>query len=255
MSYTSYLAVFAAGVGAGAINSFAGGGTLLTFPVLVWAGRDPVVANATNALALWPGALAAAYGLRHEAARGKPLLRLLLPVTVVGTLIGGWLLLATPTRVFSVIVPYLVLAATLLILVRRPLLRYLPALDHEPTLRSRRAFGLAAAQLIVAIYGGYFGAAIGILMIAALSLYGVSDMHVRNGIKNVLGVAINGMAGLYFALWGVISWMDALVLSVSAMIGGYAGARFSRGLSPRTGDILVFSIGLLATAALAWRGH
>jgi uncharacterized membrane protein YfcA len=255
MSYTSYLAVFVAGVGAGVINSFAGGGTLLTFPVLVWAGRDPVVANATNALALWPGALASAFALRHEAARAKDLLRLLLPVTLVGSLVGGVLLLATPARLFSAIVPYLVLAATLLIVARRPLTRFLPAVSNDPSARSRRAGVLLGVQLLVAIYGGYFGAAVGILMIAALGLYGVSDMHVRNGVKNVLGAAINGLAGIYFACSGVINWLDALVLSVSAVIGGYAGASFSRGLSPRVGDALVFMIGILATLALALRGH
>jgi uncharacterized membrane protein YfcA len=255
MSYTSYLAVFAAGIGAGVINSFAGGGTLLTFPVLVWAGRDVVVANATNALALWPGALASAFALRHEAARATQLLRLLLPVTLIGALLGGILLLATPTRLFSAIVPYLVLAATLLIVVRRPLTRLLPALNSDPAPKARRASVLMGVQLVVAIYGGYFGAAVGILMIAALGLYGVGDMHVRNGVKNVLGAAINGLAGIYFAFSGVINWPDALVLSVSAVIGGYAGASFSRRLSPKVGDILVFAIGVLATVALAMHGR
>ena len=251
MSYTSYLAVFAAGLGAGAINSFAGGGTLLTFPVLVWAGRDVVVANATNALALWPGAIASAFALRREAARATHLLRLLLPVTLLGALLGSILLLATPARLFSALVPYLVLVATLLIALRRPLTKWLPALSSAATPSAGRSSVLAGVQLLVAIYGGYFGAAIGILMIAALGLYGVSDMHVRNGVKNVLGAAVNGLAGVYFACAGVINWPDALVLSVSAVIGGYLGASFSRRLSPQMGDALVFTIGILATVALA----
>jgi uncharacterized membrane protein YfcA len=255
MSYTSYLAIFAAGMGAGAVNSFAGGGTLITFPVLVWAGRDPIGANATNALALWPAAIVSAFALRTEAAKATHLLRLLLPITVLGALLGSILLLATPTRLFSSIVPYLVLVATLLVVLRRPLARMLPASSEAATAKAGGAAALVAAQLLVAIYGGYFGAAMGILMIAALGLYGVSDMHVRNGVKNVLGAATNGIAGIYFAFSGVINWTDALVLSVSAAIGGYLGASLSRRMSPRVGEGLVFLFGILATLALAMREH
>ena len=187
-------AVFAAGLGAGLINAVAGGGTLLSFPVLVWAGRDPVVANATNALALWPGSLASALGLRRELGRAAPVLRLMLPPAVVGGALGGWLLLRTPSKVFSSIVPYLVLAATVLMAMQRPLRRLGGAkqemsVDCPPGRAA--ALGLVAGQLVVSVYGGYFGAGMGILMLAALGLYGLGDIHERNALKNVSATAIN----------------------------------------------------------------
>jgi hypothetical protein len=125
MPLAEHFLIFCAGAAAGAINAVAGGGTLLTFPVLVWLGRDPVVANATNALALWPGSLAGAYALRREAAQLPGLLRQLLPVSVLGAWLGGILLLATPTRVFSSLVPVLVLLATALLAAHRPLGRFI----------------------------------------------------------------------------------------------------------------------------------
>jgi len=162
VTFTDRLAIFAAGAGAGAgmINAVAGGGTLLSFPVLVGLGRDPIVANATNALALWPAAVASALGFRRELAKGPRLLKLTLPPAVAGAVLGAWLLLVTPSRTFSAIVPWPVLAATLLLALQRPLhkltgARELPEGDvHD----GRRAVGLVVGQLLVSIYGGYFGA-------------------------------------------------------------------------------------------------
>jgi uncharacterized membrane protein YfcA len=248
-------AVFAAGAGAGVINAVAGGGTLLSFPVLIWAGRDPVVANATNALALWPGSLAGALGMRRELARSRPLLAVLLPPAIVGAAIGGWFLLRTPTRVFSALVPYLILAATVLMALQRPL-RHLTgaaalAPDHPP--RATAAVALMLGQFAVAIYGGYFGAGMGILMLAALGLYGINDIHQRNALKNLLAAAINGVAGLYFAVSGAIAWRDALVLGLGAMVGGYAGGALGRKLTRAAAELLVVAIGVAMTAAMFLR--
>lgn len=255
MTVTDGLAIFAAGVGAGMVNAVAGGGTLLSFPVLVWAGRDPIVANATNALALWPGALAGAIGFRRELARAPRLLGLLLPAAVVGAVLGGWLLLRTPSRVFADLVPFLILAATLLMALQKPLRRLVSAREHDhaggvDTAGSLRAAALVAGQLAVSIYGGYFGAGIGILMLAALGLYGVADIHQRNGLKNVLSAVINGVAGFYFAASGAIAWADAGVLAAGAMVGGYAGASLGRRLSRAVAEWVVVAIGLAMTVAL-----
>jgi uncharacterized membrane protein YfcA len=247
--------IFVAGLLAGAVNAIAGGGTLLTFPALVWLGRDPITANATNALSLWPGSLAGAYALRRETAEAGPLLRYLIPASVIGSLIGGLLLLATPVRVFSGIAPYLVLFATLLLAAQRPLARLLPAVDHARVPEGRTLVWLFATQVLTSIYGGYFGAATGIIMLATLSLFGVADIHTRNGVKNVLATLNNGVSGIYFALSGVITWSDALVLSVSCVLGGYLGGAFSRRLSKRVIEGLVLAIGVVASVALATKNH
>ena len=252
MLLTDGIAIFAAGVGAGMVNAVAGGGTLLSFPVLLWAGRDPIVANATNALALWPGALAGAVGFRRELAKAPRLLGLLLPPALVGGLIGGWLLLRTGSRVFNSVVPYLVMTATLLLALQRPLRRLAraPESAEGQVHTGRRAVGLVAGQLLVSIYGGYFGAGMGILMLAALGLYGIVDIHERNGLKNVLGAVINGIAGVYFALSGAIAWGDALVLGVGAIVGGYAGAAVGRKLSRNVAELVVVGMGVAMTIAL-----
>ena len=255
MQLTDGIAIFAAGVGAGVVNAVAGGGTLLSFPVLLWAGRDPIVANATNALALWPGALAGAVGFRRELAKAPRLLGLLLPPALVGGLAGGWLLLRTGSRVFSTVVPYLVLAATLLLALQRPLRRLVraPEFADGQVHVGWRAVGLVAGQLLVSIYGGYFGAGMGILMLASLGLYGIVDIHERNGLKNVLSAVINGIAGVYFALSGAIAWADALVLGIGAVVGGYAGAAVGRKLSRNVAELVVVGIGVAMTIALFLR--
>jgi uncharacterized membrane protein YfcA len=247
---TDGIAIFAAGAGAGVVNAVAGGGTLLSFPVLLWAGRDPIVANATNALALWPGALAGAIGFRRELAKAPRLLGLLLPPALVGGLIGGWLLLRTGSRIFSSVVPYLVAAATLLLALQRPLRRLVRAPEGAAAHEGRRAVGLVAGQLIVSIYGGYFGAGMGILMLASLGLYGIVDIHERNGLKNVLSAVINGIAGVYFAISGAIAWADALVLGLGAVVGGYAGAAVGRKLKREVAELVVVGIGVAMTIAL-----
>lgn len=250
MLSTDHGLIFVVGVLAGAINSVAGGGTLLTFPLLLWLGRDPVIANATNALALWPGSFAGVIALRREAMEMRAMLRWLLPIGVVGSLIGGVLLLATPSRLFGAIVPFLVLFATVLLAVQRPLTQ---AFGSSDTPSTQRKLVLMAAQLGVSIYGGYFGAAAGILMLAAYAMFGVSDIHHRNAIKNTLATVNNGIAGFYFVFMGAVDWTDALVLGVSAVLGGYAGGRISRSLPKRTVERFVIAIGVTATLTLALR--
>jgi uncharacterized membrane protein YfcA len=242
------VAVFAAGLGAGLINAVAGGGTLLSFPVLVWAGRAPIVANASNALALWPGSLASAIGLRRELRTVRPLLGLLLPPAIAGGALGGWLLLHTPARLFSALVPYLVLAATLLMALQRPLRRLGGRQKDDGGHRSAPV--LVIGQLLVSIYGGYFGAGMGILMLAALGLYGLGDIHQRNALKNVTAAATNGVAGIYFALSGAIIWRDAAVLAAGAVAGGYLGAALGRRMRPAAAEVLVVAIGAAMTVAL-----
>ena len=246
-----YLAIFLGGLCAGLMNAVAGGGTLVSYPILLWVGRDPIVANATNALALWPGSLAGAWGFRREIVRLPRLLKSLVPAAILGGLLGGWLLLATPSRVFSAFVPYLILFATVLLAAKSVLARLggKPRAGHA----GGHALGLFVAQLAVSVYGGYFGAGMGILMLAALGLYGLSDFHERNAMKNLLAATTNGAASIFFTAAGAIRWGDGLVLGIGAIAGGLLGAAVGRRLSSRTLERAAIVVGVVATVSLILR--
>jgi uncharacterized protein len=243
--------IFLAGFAAGTVNSVAGGGTLLSFPVLLWLGRDPIVANVSNAVALWPGSLASAIAFRRElTGRGRWLL-VMLPPSILGALTGGWLLLATPTRWFSKLVPILILLATLLVALRRPILAAFAAAfpRREETATRPRVFFLALGQLLVATYGGYFGAGMGIVMLAAYGLAGLGDIHERNAIKNAASAVINAVAAAFFAWRAAVNWGDAVALGVGAVVGGYVGGVVGRRLDPSIAEGLVVAIGVGAAVA------
>jgi uncharacterized protein len=236
---------------AGAINSVAGGGTLLSFPVLVWLGRDPILANATNAVAMWPGSLAGAYGFRRELRTTTRWLLLLIFPSLLGGALGAWLLLRTPTSTFERLVPFLILGATLLLAAQEPISRRLGGVAHahENPTRGWVAF-VFVFQFLVSLYGGYFGAGMGILMLAALGLIGLTDIHQMNGLKNVLAVAINGIAAVYFALSGAVIWRDALILTIGTVAGGFLGAGIARRLGRKFVRGFVVFIGIVMTVAL-----
>ena len=247
------LAIFLGGVCAGVMNSVAGGGTLVSYPILLWVGRDPIMANATNALALWPGSLAGAWGFRREIVRLPRLLKFLFPAAILGGLAGGWLLLATPSKVFAAFIPYLILFATVVLAAKSVLTR----LGRKASLARPGATTviLFVAQFAVSVYGGYFGAGMGILMLAALGLYGLSDFHERNAIKNLLAAATNGVASIFFAAAGAIRWSDGLMLGAGAVVGGLVGATVGRKLSSRTLEMAAIVVGLAATASLILGRH
>ncbi len=246
------VAVFAAGCLAGMINSVAGGGTLVSFPALVWLGRDPIVANVTNTVAIWPGSLGAMFGFRRELGNSRRWMALLAGPSVIGGLIGAVLLLQTPSRVFAAIIPYLILFATTLFALQEPITRVLR--PH----RSRPSAGgpghvwwiwAGAFQFFVAVYGGYFGAGIGILMLAALGLLGLTDIHQMNGLKNFFAVCINLIAAGYFVLSGPVAWTDALIMAAGTIAGGYGGAGLARRLGRRFVRRAVVVIGFTMTAS------
>jgi len=281
VSVASTLVVFGAGLVAGLINSVAGGGTLLSFPVLVWLGRDPIVANVTNTVALWPGSLASAIGFRRELRGAQRLLVLLTIPSVLGALAGATLLMRTSSRTFAAIVPYLILFATFVFAAQGPITRALRRRHHAPmpappeiaaaargdahTVPSHAPrhdaahatgaalIGVVLFQFAVATYGGYFGAGMGIIMLAALGLLGVTDILYMNGLKNAVAFCINAVAAAYFALHGNVSWLDALVLGVGAITGGYVGADVARRVGRATVRRTVVVIGLAMAASLLWR--
>lgn len=240
-------AMFVAAMTAGAMNAIAGGGTLLSFPTLLWLGRDPIVANATNAVALVPGSLASAIGFRGELARTPLAARLLIVPSCIGGALGAWLLLRTPTRAFAQIVPVLILAATALFAAQQPLRRQLARLAPRPT----GALGWSAAaafQFGVAIYGGYFGAGMGIVMLATLGVIGMDDLYEANALKNVFAVCINAIAAAYFIVGGAVEWPVVFVMAAGAVAGGYASPLVARRLGPGFVRRAVVAIGLMATA-------
>jgi len=240
------LLVFAAACAAGAINSVAGGGTLVTFPTLLWVGLPENVANATSTAALWPGSLGSAWGYRRELRTADPRLFALVVPSVVGGVLGAILLQLTPNDTFKYLVPFLILFATALFMSQDALQRRfdLTAAHHA---RSPWLSWTMLFQLGVAIYGGYFGAGIGILMLAALSLMGHSDIHRMNAVKNLLAACINSLAGIYFLLFSdLVVPRDALIMAVGAIVGGVGGAGLARRLGRQTVRRLVIVIGFVA---------
>ena len=240
------------------MNSVAGGGTLVTFPTLVWMGMDPVSANVTSTVALWPGSLGALVGFRGELGDSRRWMFLLGAPSVVGGLIGARLLLLTPSPLFASIVPYLILFATILFAVGEPLMRRLRAKNPVGQIRSRRQervwwVGAIAFQFFVAIYGGYFGAGMGFLMLAALGLMGLTDIHQMNGLKNFLVVCINLVAAVYFIVSGRVEWAYAIVMVVGAIAGGYGGAGLARKLGRSFVRIAVIVIGFGMAVSLLFR--
>ena len=236
-------AAFGAALLAGAINSVAGGGTLVSFPTLVWLGLPPVVANATSTVAIWPGSLGSIWGYRRELSGVERRTLTLVVPSLVGGITGALLLRWTPPAVFAQMVPYLILFATLLFMAQERVQRFLKTADSGAHRSTRWLAGALAFQLGVAIYGGYFGAGIGILMLASLSIIGFTDIHQMNGLKNLFGMSINGVAALYFVWAHMVAWPYVLVMVIGSIAGGYGGAGLARKLGRTAVRRIVIAIG------------
>src|SRR5713101_4530396 len=253
MSWFHLLIMFACAFVAGVINSIAGGGTLITFPVLIWLGLDPKIANATSTVALWPGLFGGLFGYRRELENSSTILLRLGTTSVIGGAIGAWLLIWTPSPTFARLVPFLILFATLLFMAQGTINR---RLRLQPIIAEPKALwwlGAMVFQFFSAIYGGYFGAGNGILMLAAMGLLGLHDIHRANGIKNFLGVCINSVAVVAFSMMHLVSWPRSLFMAVAALAGGYFGARAAR----RVGRVFIrraiVVIGFVITIAMLWK--
>ena len=241
---------------AGAVNSVAGGGTLLTFPVLMallshkpgFEETASVVANETSTAALIPGIFAAAWGYRGQLAHSRTWLKRLIIPSALGGLIGGLLVTELPAGAFKSLVPWLILTAALLFVLQPQIAKWtgIGKSQAEPSRTGIAA--IVVFQFFVAVYGGYFGAGIGILMLSALAMMGLSDIHVMNGLKNCLAFSINGMAVAVFLTRGQIAWDYALPMIVSSIIGGYVGARTAQKIDRQIVRRIVVVIGFsLAT--------
>lgn len=258
MTVAAYGVIFGAAFVSGAINSVSGGGSLVSFPALIWTGMDPVMANATNTVSLWPGALASLFGFRREFATTSARSRMLALPSVLGSIIGAYLLINTPTKWFAAAVPYLLLGASLLFgtqeIITRAALRtsvdrMIDTREH-PELAGRRWLPAFIFQFGVSLYGGYFGVGMGILMLAEFGFLGFTDIHHMVALRNYLALCINAVAALYFIFRGAVSWPEAILMTMAQIAGGYGGAVVARRLARSTVRWLVVAIGLAMAASL-----
>lgn len=253
MSLQSIAVLLAAAFAAGIINSIAGGGTLITFPVLIWLGLDPKVANATSTVALWPGLFGGLFGYRRELENSSAILLRLGITSVIGGAIGAWLLIWTPSPTFARLVPFLILFATLLFMAQGPINRWLRLQSPGEAPSVSWWLGAIVFQFFSSMYGGYFGAGNGIMMLAALGLLGMHDINRANGIKNFLGICINSIAVLSFAITGLVIWPAALLMAGAALLGGYVGAHVAVRISQKIIRRAIVTIGFVITFVMIWR--
>jgi uncharacterized membrane protein YfcA len=242
---------------AGAVNAIAGGGTLLTFPALFAAlGATPeaaVLANGTSTVALIPGYLGALGGYRRELEHSRRWLLVLGAPSLVGGTIGTLLVVLLPAEWFKVLVPWLILTASLLFALQPVLTRLTGIGQPHQLARPGTVAGVAAFQFLVAIYGGYFGAGIGILMLAALSMMGLSDIHQMNALKTILAFIINIVAAATFITAGKVHWNFAAVMAVSSILGGFLGASLARKIDRRAVRLIIVAIGLSLSSYYFYR--
>jgi uncharacterized membrane protein YfcA len=216
----------------------------------VWLGVPPIIANATNTAAVWPGSLGAVWGYRRELRDTAPRMYWLIVPSVLGAITGAVLLRVTPAALFDRLIPLLILFATLLFAVQERLQRLF---DVTPEHQRKWFAGAMLLQFFVSVYGGYFGAGMGILMLAALGLIGLTDIHQMNGLKNVLAVGINGIAAVYFATSGAVIWRDALILTLGTITGALLGARLAKRLGRQFVRGFVVAVGVVMAVALLFK--
>lgn len=268
MDFSHPVFLFFAALLAGLLNAVAGGGSFISFPALLFSGIAPIAANATNTAAVWPGTVASTIAYRKEfTAEARRLLPPLLITGVLGGIIGARVLLSTPPSMFMRIVPWLLLGATLLFASSGWLTKRLharlgtrtggeSASDADsadrgsaaaPTERRTPRWLLTVGlflELLIAIYIGYFGAGVGILLLALLALMGMENIHAMNGMKSLLVSVVNGVALITFIWARVIVWPQALLMLVAAMIGGYVGAHYARKMNQQQIRYVVIVVGL-----------
>ncbi|MBV9343066.1 MAG: sulfite exporter TauE/SafE family protein [Acidobacteria bacterium] len=238
--------LFVAAVAGGALNAVAGGGTFVAFPALLFTGVPPVPANATNTVALWTGLAFSGGAFRHHLNVRRPILIALVTASALGGVAGAILLLRTPARTFMRLLPWLMLSATLLFLFGRLLpTRAIPVNRSAtpPTILLASCF-----QLLVAIYGGYFGGGMSIVILAMRAAFGMADMHEMNALKTILSSATNGLAVLIFIFSGAVYWRQGIIMIAGAALGGYFGARYSLRLPHSYVRWLVIAVGTAMTA-------
>lgn len=243
-----YVLVLIAAFGAGVLNTIAGGGTFLTFPALVFIGVPPVIANATSAVAVFPGYAGGAFGFRDELARfDRKLMIRLSVITLTGGMIGGLLLLFSSDDAFSLVVPFLLLAATLAFLFGDQIRNWAVRKDRAVT-----PYG-TVGLLLVSVYGGYFNGGLGIVLLALFALWGMSNIHEMNGLKTGLSFVLSAISVTVFAIGGLVTWQYAIGMMIASTVGGYCGAPLARVLPKSAVRAIIALVGFGMSAVFFWR--
>jgi len=237
---------------AGVSNAVVGGGTLFTFPAILAVGLSPVVANATSTVALWPGTVTSARAQLEELRRFRGNLVPRIVGATLGGIIGAILLLASGDALFFKLVPWLLAVATALFTFSRPIVRTVLRLSGG---KHGDGFALVAMEFLSSIYGGYFGAAIGILLLSAMALAGEHDMQSANAQRNFLVCFINGIAAVVFVVSGVVDWTVALIVMAGAIAGGYIGGRVARKIPSQLLRHIVTAAGIIFSAVYFVRAY
>lgn len=252
--FLSAALLFGAGVLGGVMNAVAGGGTFFVFPALLFSGIPPVPANATNTVALWPGLAASVRAFWPRLKVARQLLVPLVAISLVGSVTGALLLIRTPAHIFMRLVPWLMLAATVLFALGGRMGRRVAAhAARQPG--GGKILAATVFELVVAVYGGYFGGGIGILILAMLGALGMNDIHEMNALKIVLTALINGVAVVTFIAARAVYWPQALVIVAGAVLGGYFAAHYSQKLPALWIRGFVLVVGATMTAYFFLRGH
>jgi uncharacterized membrane protein YfcA len=249
MSFYLIALLFLAAVLGGTLNSVAGGGSFFTFPALIFAGVPSIPANATSTVALWPASIAGIGAYRRDlVGLNMRLLVSMIATSLVGGVLGALLLLLTPPSIFETLLPFLLLVATLLFTFSNALTKRLRMRRIEKSpITTKQIVWISIAQFVIAIYGGYFGGGIGILMLAALAVMGLEDIHVMNGLKSILATCINGVAVVTFIIAGIVHWPEAILMIVGATIGGYGGAYLAHKIDKKWIRLFVIIVGFATT--------
>ena len=248
MTPLSAIVLFFAAMIAGALNSVAGGGSFITYPALVFGGVPVINANTTSTIALWPGSVASVGAYRNEIAAERQGLWPLLIASLIGGTLGAFILLRTPQNTFAKLLPFLLLLATLLFTFgKRISERVRSTVSNASMPASTLKAGVIVLQFVIALYGGFFGGGIGMMMLAAYSLLGMDNIHRMNGLKTLMATIINGAAVVVFVINGAIYWPQALVMVGGAIIGGYVGATYAKRINPLRVRQFVIVVGSVMT--------
>jgi uncharacterized membrane protein YfcA len=240
-----------AGLAAGTINTIVGSGTLITFPTLLAFGVPPVTANVSNNVGLVPGSVAGAIGYRDELAGQRRRVLRLLSASVIGAVVGAVLLLTLPEDAFAAIVPVLILLGVVLVVVQPRLSAWVRKRQEERGVdASEGAWWVWPAVLLTGVYGGYFGAAQGVLLMAVLGIGVAQSLQRSNAVKNVLAAAVNGVAGLIFVVVADVDWTIVALIGAGAVVGGLLGARIGKALPPLALRTTIVVVGLTAFVAI-----